>query len=348
MSAIRVGVLGLGRSGYSIHCAAFEKLKETFDLVAVADKDAKRLAETATELGVAGYDGIDALVAHPGLELVVVSSYNKDHAANAVTALQAGKHVVCEKPFGTRVAEVDAMLAAAQAVGKHVVPFQNRRYEDSYQKVREIIASGVLGEIVHVRIAQHGFGRRWDWQTLSEFSGGQLNNNGPHIVDQALGLYEQVGIDDVESLEVWADLRNTLSSGDTADHVRATLRHPSAFTLDIEFSATCPYSQDKWLVMGTAGGLKGTSYKLEWKWVDWAAHGEQPVQCASTPDRSYNKETLTWQSDSTDCDERFERLQGAFYADLYQAIRHEAPLVVTAESVRKRIRLIERIRAAAP
>ncbi|WP_309716755.1 Gfo/Idh/MocA family oxidoreductase [Armatimonas sp.] len=344
MEKIRVGVLGLGRSGYGIHCKAFEKLSDSYELVAVADINGVRAAETGAELGVTAVNSVEELVAIPEIELVVVSSYNRDHAKNAVTALEHGKHVVCEKPFGLSVAEVDAMLAAAKAAGKFVVPFQNRRYEDSYVKVKEILASGVLGKVVHIRIAQHGFGRRWDWQTLSEFGGGQLHNNGPHILDQALGLYEACGVDDVESLEVWSDLRATLSSGDTADHARATLRHPDAFTLDIEFAATCPYGQDKWLVMATSGGLRGTSNKLEWKWVDWSAHPERPVQCASTPDRSYNREDLVWQSANYDCTESFERLQGSFYTDLWHSVREGAPLSVTPESVRKRIRLLERIR----
>ena len=339
-----MGVLGLGRSGYGIHCKAFEKLQETYELVAVADINGVRAAETGAELGVTAVTSVEELVAMPEIELIVVSSYNRDHARNAVTALEAGKHVVCEKPFGLSVAEVDSMIAATEAAGKLLVPFQNRRYEDSYVKVKEIISSGVLGKIIHIRIAQHGFGRRWDWQTLSEFGGGQLHNNGPHILDQALGLYETVGVDDVESLEVWSDMRKTLASGDTADHVRVTLRHPETFTLDIEFAATCPYGQDKWLVMGTSGGLKGTSNKLEWKWVDWSAHPERPVECASTPDRSYNRESLEWQSASYDCEESFERLQGAFYSDLWHSIRQGTAPTVTPASVRKRIRLLERIR----
>lgn len=344
MERIRVGVLGLGRSGYGIHCKAFEKLQQTYELVAVADINGVRAAETGRELGVTAVTSVEELVAIPEIELIVVSSYNRDHARNAVTALEAGKHVVCEKPFGLSVVEVDSMIVVAKAAGKLVVPFQNRRYEDSYVKVKEIISSGVLGKIVHIRIAQHGFGRRWDWQTLSEFGGGQLHNNGPHILDQALGLYETVGVDNVESLEIWSDMRQTLASGDTADHVRATLRHPEAFTLDIEFAATCPYPQDKWLVMGTSGGLKGTSNKLEWKWVDWRTHVARPVECASTPDRSYNHENLEWQSASYECEEGFERLQGAFYSYLWHSIRQGAPLTVTPASVRERIRLLERIR----
>ena len=137
-----MGVLGLGRSGYGIHCKAFEKLQETYELVAVADINGVRAAETGTELGVTAVTSVEELVAIPEIELIVVSSYNRDHARNAVTALEAGKHVVCEKPFGLSVAEVDSMIAATEAAGKLLVPFQNRRYEDSYVKVNTFAKNG--------------------------------------------------------------------------------------------------------------------------------------------------------------------------------------------------------------
>jgi predicted dehydrogenase len=75
--------------------------------------------------------------------------------------------------------------------GRVLAPFQNRRYEPHFNKVKEIVASGKLGQIVQIRMAWHSFGRRWDWQTLREFGGGQLANNGPHLLDQALGCWRR-------------------------------------------------------------------------------------------------------------------------------------------------------------
>ena len=294
---VRVGVVGLGRSGYGIHLNAFRKHTDTFLPVAVADIDFDRAQTTAGEFDCPAYASIDELLRNDQIELVVVASTNKFHAPNAITALQAGKHVVCEKPFGLTVADVDAMIAARDAAtvkaGRPVLlsPFQNRRFEEPFQKVRQIINEGKLGQIIHIRMAYHGFSRRWDWQTIKGFGGGQLNNNGPHPIDQALLFLADQGVTDSADIDVVSDLRTTLSSGDAEDHVRLTLRaprFPKAPSIDIEFFPTCAYPQDNWLVMGTSGGLRGSGNTLQYKWVDWSEETPRPVTPVSTPDRSYN------------------------------------------------------------
>ena len=354
-AAVRVGVLGLGRSGYGIHLRALGKLPEKYRVVAVADTNAARCAETAASVGCDACADIGALLAHPEVELVTVATQNRWHAEHAVAALDAGKHVLCEKPFGLTVAEVDAMLAARDrqaAKGSPVVlaPFQNRRYEESFAKVREVIRSGKLGTIVQIRMAYHGFGRRWDWQTLRRFGGGQLNNNLPHPLDQAMELLSDCGVHEPEQIEVRAHLRNALSSGDAEDHVRLTLTAPGvpdAPLVDIEFTAASPYAQDQWHVMGTAGGLRGTGKELHWKWVQWGGMPARPPQEASTPDRSYNSEKPEWQEVSHTCTDSFEGWAQSYYEGLYPALREGAALFVTPEQIRKRIAVLEKARAAA-
>jgi predicted dehydrogenase len=82
-----------------------------------------------------------------------------------------------------------------------------------------------------IRIAWHGFKRRWDWQTLNEFGGGDLSNTGPHVIDHALQLLGEA--DPI----VMCDLRNVLSSGDAEDHIKITLKAPGAPVVDIELTA---------------------------------------------------------------------------------------------------------------
>ena len=361
---IRVGVVGLGRSGYGIHLNAFKK-RDDFVVGAVADPDAKRANETAQEFGCTAYATIDELLADDSLELVVVASPNKFHAPHAVQALQAGKHTVCEKPFGLTVSDVNAMIAArdkaTEAANRSVVlsPFQNRRFERPFQMVREIIQSGKLGRTVHIRMANHAFTRRWDWQTLRSFGGGQLNNNGPHPIDQSLVFLSDLGVTDPDLIEVWADLRNTLSSGDAEDHVRLTLRVPSrpdTPTIDIEFFATAAYGQEPWFVTGTLGGLKGNNKTLTYKTVDWDKMPPRPVTEQSTPDRSYNREDLEWREETVSIDGEVGGGAGAtpagglaeqFYNGLFAALRGGAPLVVTPEEVKTRIAVIEKARKSA-
>ena len=354
---VRVGIVGLGRSGWGIHLKTFERRPGTFRAVAVADTDSVRANETAAAAsGCDAYPGIEALLADPNVELVVVASPNKYHARHVIAALNAGKHVVCEKPFGLTVADVDAMISARDAAmareGRPVLlaPFQNRRFEQSFEKVREVIGSGKLGRIVHIRMAYHSFGRRWDWQTLKRFGGGQLNNNCPHAVDQALEFLADFGVTSSNEIDVLADLRNALSSGDAEDHVRLTLRaprHPDAPVIDIEFTAACAYPQDQWLVMGTSGGLRGTGKQLHYKWVDWSTLPPRPVDEKSTPDRSYNRETLPWQEETVELGDDFASGPDRFYDGLFAALRRGEPLLITPEIIRHRIAVLEKARGAA-
>ena len=363
ITPIRVGVVGLGRSGYGIHLDAFKK-RTDFVVAAVADPDGERANQTAHEFSCAAYAGIKELLAGSDtIELVVVASTNKYHAPHTVLALQAGKHTVCEKPFGLTVADVNVMLAARDAAsdeaGRPVIlsPFQNRRFEKPFQTVRGIISGGTLGQITHIRMANHAFSRRWDWQTLRSFGGGQLNNNGPHPIDQALVFYADLNITDPDLIEVWADLRRTLSSGDAEDHVRLTLRvptRPDAPVIDIEFFATAAYGQEPWFVAGTQGGLKGDNKALTVKTVDWNKMPPRPVQEKSTPDRSYNREDLEWHEEIIPLNAQgggagaapLGGLAAQFYDGLYAAVRNNAPLVVTPEAVRSRIAIMEKARAS--
>jgi scyllo-inositol 2-dehydrogenase (NADP+) len=359
---IRVGVVGLGRSGYGIHLQNFDRHPDQYRVVAVADPDSQRATETAAPYGCPAYPNIESLLADDNIELVVVASPNRYHAGHAQQALEAGKHTVCEKPFGLTVSDVDAMLAARDSatarLGRPVIlsPFQNRRFELGFTAVRQVLNSGKLGRIIHIRMAYHGFSRRWDWQTLRRFGGGQLNNNAPHAVDQALEFFADAGVTNPDDIEVFADLRNTLSSGDAEDHVRLTLRapsHPDAPTIDIEFTAACAYPQDQWLVMGTSGGLRGNGKEIQYKWLDWSTMLPRPVDACPTPDRSYNRESVTWQEETIPVTDAggpgapvAAGLADQFYDGLYATLRNGVPLGIAPEEIRKRIAILEKARTS--
>ena len=339
MNPIKIGVAGLGRSGWSIHFQTLKDLPE-FQVVAAMDFDAARREEAAA-LGARPYDSFEALIKDEEVEAIVVATPNFLHREHIVGALDAGKHAICEKPFGTTSEEADAMIEAARRNDKLVVPFQNRRYEAHFQKVREVLESGVLGEIHLIRLCAHSFSRRWDWQTLREYSGGQLTNWGPHIVDYALQL---MNLAPDATPEIWVDLRNVLSSGDADDHIEMLLRSPAGGpVVQIEISAAMAYPQDNWHIAGKSGGLRGTPGNLEWKWVDWSAMPPRPVERTPTPGRSYNREELNWQTESwSSKDNPSPEPTAAFYGNFAQSVREGAPLDITPQSVRQQIAVIER------
>ncbi len=337
---IKVGIAGLGRSGWGIHANTLAGLPQQFQIVAAMDFSAERRDEAAAQFGATPYADYNALLADQNVEVIVVATPNSAHKDNVVAALQAGKHAVCEKPFGTTSSEADAMIEAARVTGKIAAPFQNRRYEAHFGKVREIVQSGVLGELHLIRLCVHGFGRRWDWQTLKEFSGGFLNNWGPHVVDHALQLMNLP--DEAPDPEVWVDMRRILAAGDAEDHIKLVLRAPSGPAVDVELSSAIAFGQDRWLIAGKNGALRGTTDSLEWKWVDWTAMPERVVDKTPTAGRSYNSEKLEWQSDSWSGKNGDSELNSLFYQGFYRAIREGAPLDITPQNVRRQIAIIER------
>ena len=149
---IRVGIVGLGRSGWNIHAKTILGLREGFELAAVTDPDAERRNEAVAACGgCRAYEDFETMIGDKTLEPIVVASPNRFHTGHSIAALKAGKHVVCEKPFALTTEDADRTIEAAEDAERVVAPFQNRRYEPHLLKVKEIINSGILGQIVQIR-----------------------------------------------------------------------------------------------------------------------------------------------------------------------------------------------------
>src|SRR5262245_2144613 len=127
--AIRVGIAGLGRSGWNIHAKTLLPLKDKFTIVAVTDPSGERRNEAVTTCpGCRAYESIDGLLGDKEVELVIVATPNHLHTDNTVAALKRGKHVVCEKPFALNTAEADRAIDVAKHTKLLIAPFHNRRY----------------------------------------------------------------------------------------------------------------------------------------------------------------------------------------------------------------------------
>jgi predicted dehydrogenase len=258
---IRVGIVGLGRSGWGIHANGLSRLADHFSIVAVCDPDKERQEEAKARFGCSTYDDYTDLVADDKVELVVVANPSQLHCQTSIAAMRAGKHVIVEKPMAPSLAEVDEMIAVSKETGQLLTGFQNYRYDSDFLKIKEVLESGVLGRPVLIRFTDHKFCRRWDWQTLKRFGGGLLNNMGPHLIDWALLL-----VDDPEP-EVLAHMETTpLCAGDAESHVKLIMRPENGPMIDIEITQTNAYPQESFLVMGTQGSLTGNRKVVRWKY----------------------------------------------------------------------------------
>ncbi|CAN0450056.1 unnamed protein product, partial [Ectocarpus fasciculatus] len=317
---IRVGIAGLGRSGWNIHADTLALLPDHFTVVAVADGESSRRDEATQRFGCNAYADVDSMLDDAQLEAVVVATPNTLHAGHTIAALQRGLHVVAEKPMAMDMSEADAMIDAADRAGKLLAPFQNRRFEAGFLKVRDIIESGQLGRIVQIRMAWHQFTRRWDWQVIRNQGGGLLRVNGTHLVDQAVQFLGDGPVD------VFADLQLALSCGDGEDHVKLVLRGAGP-TIDIELSNANAFAQDRWLIMGTAGSLQGTTDTLTWKSIDWSKMPKRDLDTRPfAAGREYPNEHVPFVESHWEGQSQKHEPYVAFYDDFFAAVRHGQPL----------------------
>ena len=189
---ISTAVLGLGRAGYNIHVHALRGRADC-KIVAVADPNAERCKEVANEFGSKTFADLGSMLAGCDAELIVIATASKDHAAHSIQALEAGRHVVVEKPFATSLKEADALIAARDKAGKILTVHQSRRWAADYAFIRQMLHDPRLGEVFFIKNGAYGFAQRNDWQTLVKYGGGSLNNTAVHFLDGCYLLLRSEG-----------------------------------------------------------------------------------------------------------------------------------------------------------
>ena len=183
MKRLGVGVIGCGAiSGNHFH--ALEKL-DTAQLRAVCDIDPEKLQKAAQEQGVKGYADWRELISQQDIDAVHVCVPHYLHAQISIAALQAGKHVLCEKPLGVSLKEAQAMAQAAKDSGKSLtVCFQNR-FNGASRRMKEIIDGGELGPIVGGS-AFVCWNRGGAYYTDSPWRGKWATEGGSVLINQAI------------------------------------------------------------------------------------------------------------------------------------------------------------------
>ena len=189
-SDIGVGLVGYGLAGRLFH-APYIAGVDGLRIRAIATADADRRARAAAEHPDADMVGsVDALLAHPDVEVVVVATPNRSHASIGTRALAAGRHVVVDKPIAMTVPEAEALIEAADRAGRILSVYQNRRWDGDFQTVRSLLDRGVLGPIDSLEARFERWGDVGpEWRESAGEAGGPHRDLGAHLVDQSLVLF---------------------------------------------------------------------------------------------------------------------------------------------------------------
>ncbi|MFU2486716.1 oxidoreductase [Thauera sp. WH-1] len=188
VARLRVALIGYGGAGRVFH-APLIRHTAGLELALVASSRGDELARALPGVEVVATP--QHALSRDDIDLVVIASPNPTHAALAEAALRAGRHVVVDKPFTLTLAEARGLARLAAQRDRVLAVFHNRRWDNDFLALREVLASGQIGRLTWLesrfdRFRPHVQDR---WRERADDGGGIWLDLGPHLVDQALQLF---------------------------------------------------------------------------------------------------------------------------------------------------------------
>jgi scyllo-inositol 2-dehydrogenase (NADP+) len=333
---IRVGVIGYGRAAVQQHARELEALIDKFQIVAVCVRSKERQELARAKYHCAIYGDYRDLLKDTNVELVDITTPSVDHAPMAIAALEADQHVFLEKPISVSYAEAEALLAAAKRSQGKLLVRHNRRFFSDFAQVKEIIDSGLLGEVFLIRVRCLKYDLRDDWQTLKERGGGILLNVGPHFIDHCMELLGWK----YESL--WADAKLVAARGDAEDHAKIIFRGEGGQVVDLEISGGAALDEVSLAAYGKHGALTCDGKTIRVKYYD--PHKVVPRAARpGSPDMNApfgSGMTIPWIEETIPV----RPSQREIWNEVYKAVREGGEFPITVEQAVQVMRVIDEVK----
>lgn len=325
----------IGYGGMGKWHADYALRSDVVSLSGIYDINPKR-CEEAISKGIKTYPSLETLLADPDVEIVTIATPNDVHKELALKTLDAGKHVIMEKPVVLNCADLTDIIDKANEKDLIFTSHQNRRWDIDYKTIKRIYENNEIGDIISIESRVHGSrGIPSDWRSKREFGGGMLYDWGVHLIDQILQLIK----DPIK--EVYC----------TFDHI-TNLEVDDGFKLNIYFDN----KRTAYLEVGTYNFIsmprfyvrckKGTAIITDW-WKPckivrcnyWHENDVLPIKVASGVTKTMAPR------DSITVDE-YEIKEEApdvhdFYRNVCRAIDGKESLIVTHEQMMKVLKVIE-------
>jgi predicted dehydrogenase len=331
-TAVRLGIIGCGNVTEKRHLPAIQSVHD-LQVVALADIDQERLHRVADRFGVENrYVDYRDLLADPGVEAVAVCTPMQWHVEMAIAALDAGKHVLVEKPLALSLDEAETLIERAAASPLKVVVGYNLRWHRLVRQAREMIQQGQLGRI-ELAVATFTSGTRYrrdvlEWKKRRALGGGVLLEFATHYFDLWRFLLE------TEVEEVFATSRSD-EWDDVTGTLTARLTNGALATAYFSESTT---EHNEVQVLGQAGSLHLSLYRFDGL--------EYAPLFAAPGDIRYRLQRLARSLNQLPRAVRHFRRGGEYYASFIAQWRHfaesigeGAPLECTLEDGRRALQV---------
>lgn len=272
---LRVGVIGVGIG--RMHIEQYKKHPQV-EVVAIAEPDVARADWAKSEFNVTAYPSGTEMLAKESLDIVSVCTPNKFHKPLTIEALEAGCHVLCEKPMAMNAEESAEMLEVAKRTGKRLMINFSYRFTEQATALKQQVDAGILGEIYFGRtvwLRRRGMPKFGGWFGIKEMSGGgPLIDLGVHRLDLALWLMNYP-----KPKWVMGSAYNPIASAlakaqgkefDVEDFAAAMIKFENGASLEVEASWASNIAESELMetrLLGTKAGLVqrnvGEGYQFE-------------------------------------------------------------------------------------
>ena len=259
-SRVRVGLIGYGAEfGMGKKHVNYMAQTDVMETVAVADIDPNALQRARQELGegLLTFDSAKKMLADDVVDMCVVVTPHNTHARLAIQCLNAGKHVVVEKPMCLSYNEAERMIQAARANDCMLTVFHNRRWDGDYMAIKRAITDGLIGQVFHIEAYMGGWEKPRDWwRSDKQISGGAFYDWGAHLLDWVLGLIPEARMTHISGFfhqdVVWKQMTNE-------DEVQAIVRFDTGCVADVQMSSVAFVGKPRWRILGTKGAIEDWS-----------------------------------------------------------------------------------------
>ena len=335
--AVRVAMLGYGAIGFEHGSAA--QAVPGLEFVAVCDRSEARLDAARQAFGdLHLYTDAADVAADPNIDLVIISTPPNTHALLAHMMVEAGKHVVVEKPFCLNTAEADTLIAAAQRAERVLSVYQCRRWDADFVAIRAAIARGLIGDVFHLETFIGGFTHPCDaWHSDEATSGGLFYDWGSHYLDWILEVMPDrvTEVSGFAHKRVWHDVTN-------ADQARIMVRFEGGQEAEFTHSDIAAAYKPKWYILGTRGAIVANWREETVKTRRWSG---DLIEAALAPSEALPRVTAHIRHETAGIDVQTLALGHVppfpFHRNLANHILLGEPLAVTPQQARRNIAVME-------
>ncbi len=311
-------------------------ISKLLELAGIVDIKPER-QQWARERGIKVYPDYESMLSDETVDAILIATPNHLHKEEAISAMRAGKHVLCEKPVMLSSDELLEVMAVSKETGMVFYPRQNREWDEDYLIVKKIYDEKLLGNIFNIKCRIMGSrGIPGDWRGVKAYGGGMMLDWGVHIIDRMVKMVPE------KITKVYCHCSH-ITNPECDDGLQAVLTFESGLRVNLEVG-TCHFvNEPLWNVYGD----KGSAEILDWKkngrmvrLLSWADKDAAPILAGAGLTK-----TMAPRENSKSVEElplpKFDYDRNELYKNFVEVCNGEAEQIVTQEHALRVLRVME-------